>query len=301
VKVRASILIPAHNRAETLELAVESCLAQTVAEVEVLIVGDGVTDAVRLRSGQLAARDGRVRFFDHPKGPHHGEIYRDDAIRAARSDAIFYLCDDDLLMPDHVADLLALLETKNFVQSLNGRIRPDGVVSLYVADLSKPRTIEWHVREDFTFNSVSITGTAHSRAFYETVGRRWETTPEGWWPDHYQWVKLMRHPEFAGATSSRMTTLQFPTTQDGRADWTDEARLAELRRWAELAKAADGQERIDALTHAGMLAQLEEEREALASLRHEVATLHSEVLRITGSVSWRLTRPLRAVRRLWPR
>ena len=33
------------------------------------------------------------------EGPFHGERYRHDAIEAADSDAIFYLCDDDLLLP----------------------------------------------------------------------------------------------------------------------------------------------------------------------------------------------------------
>ena len=105
-----------------------------------------------------------MRFLDFPKGPHHGERYRHDAVLAARSDAVFYLCDDDLLLPDHVADLLALLEDHNFVQSRNGYVTVEGGVGLFATDLADPDAVALHLRDDLRHNAVSITGTAHSRA-----------------------------------------------------------------------------------------------------------------------------------------
>lgn len=126
--VRASVIIPCHNKPTTLPLTVDTVLRQSVPDLEVLLLGDGVTDEVREVAEALVRQDPRVHFLDFPKGPHHGEAYRHDAVMAARSDAIFYLCDDDLLLPDHVADLLALLDDATLVQSLNGYIRPDGVV-----------------------------------------------------------------------------------------------------------------------------------------------------------------------------
>src|SRR6516162_11894812 len=45
---RASVLIPTHgHRAATLPLAVASVQAQGIEDIEILIVGDGVDDAVR--------------------------------------------------------------------------------------------------------------------------------------------------------------------------------------------------------------------------------------------------------------
>jgi len=107
--LRASVLIPTHNRPTTLRLAVQSVLAQTVRELEVVIIGDGVTDALRVEAHRLQSQDPRVVFLDLPKSNHHGEPYRHDAILAARSEAIFYLCDDDLFLPDHGGDLVELL------------------------------------------------------------------------------------------------------------------------------------------------------------------------------------------------
>ena len=101
---RASVLVPIHDKPTTLPLTVDTVLRQSVEDLEVLLIGDGITDDVRSVVEGMVAADPRVRLLDFPKGPHHGERYRHDAIEAAHSDAIFYLCDDDLLLPDHVAD-----------------------------------------------------------------------------------------------------------------------------------------------------------------------------------------------------
>jgi glycosyltransferase involved in cell wall biosynthesis len=245
-EVRASVLIPAHDHATTLPLTVASVLRQTVPEIEVLVIGDGVTDASRAAVEELVRGDDRVRFLDFSKGPHHGEIYRHEAVLAARSDAILYLCDDDLLLPGHVADLLALLEEADFVQSRNGYVTADGNVRLHATDLGDPDCVRWHLIEPRR-NQTSITGSGHSRTYYLEVGERWETTPPGEWPDHYQWKKFFRRPDFRGATSHRMTALQFPSHLDGREDWTPQQRYDELARWAAFVAEPGAQERIDAL------------------------------------------------------
>ena len=263
---RASVLIPTHDKHTTIGLAVDSVLRQTVRDLEVLLIGDGVTDALRAEIERLCATDARVRFLDLPKGPHHGERYRHDAILAAESDAIFYLCDDDLFLPDHVNDLLALLEDATFVQSLNGYCRPDGTVDFFAADLANPTTIHLMLDERLGYNNASITGTAHSRAFYLEVDDRWDTTPAGQHPDHHQWRKLWRHPSYRGATSHRMTTVQLPTSSDGRDRWTPEQRHEELLRWYDLVTAPDAQQQYDAIVATSA-------RRALAELRDDGAWL----------------------------
>lgn len=289
--VRASILIPTHDRPDTLRLAVRSVLTQSVDDLEVLVIGDGVTDALREEAHALVAADDRVRFFDHEKGPHHGEIYRHDAVMAANSDAIFYLCDDDILMREHVADLLRLLEQHNFVQSLNGCFLSTGEMHLHPADLSRAATIERHLAIEPKHNAVSITGTAHSRSFYQLIDDPWATTPVGEWPDHHQWRKFFRHPQFSGATSRRMTALQFPTSQDGRDEWSEAERVAEMEEWFEVSQSAAGQDRIDELVARAASRRLEDTSFSEASARAEIRAMRE-------TKSWRVTAPLRAIRRL---
>jgi glycosyltransferase involved in cell wall biosynthesis len=274
---RASVLIPTHDKHTTIGLAVDSVLRQSVEDLEVLIVGDGVTDALRATIERLVAADPRVRFLDFPKGPHHGERYRHDAILAAESDAIFYQCDDDLFLPEHVADLLALLEDHNFVQCLNGYCRPDGSVAFFAADLSNPTTLHLMLDERLGYNNASITGTAHSRAFYLEVGDRWDTTPTGLYADHHQWRKLWRHPSYRGATSHRMTTVQLPTSSDGRDTWTPEQRQEELERWYALVTAPDAQEQYDAIVATSARRALAELRDDGAWLRGRLADAEARV------------------------
>lgn len=281
---RASILVPTHDKPSTLPVAVASALAQTVHDVEVLIIGDGVTDAVRAAVRPLLD-DPRVRFLDLPKGPHHGEVHRHTAILEARSEAIFYLCDDDLLLRDHVADLLALLADHDLVQSWNGFLTPDGTVYLFPSDLSDPGEIEAHLAERPFYNAVSITGTAHTRAAYLALDDPWDTTPRGRMPDHHQFTKLMRVPGFRGATSSRMTALQLPTSTNGRDTWTDAERLSELLRWWELVQSPDAQEVVDTLCH--------------TAARRALVRQTGRARNVEASIWWRGTAwPRRAVRGL---
>lgn len=336
--VRASLLIPTHDHASTLPLTVASVLRQSVADLEVLLIGDGVSDELRTVIEGLVDSDPRVRFLDFPKGPHHGEIYRHEAVLTARSDAIFYLCDDDLLLPDHVSDLLACLAQANFVQSRNGFITTAGEMGLYPTDLGDPACVAWHLGTPRR-NMTSITGTAHSREFYLRLDRPWETTPPGEWPDHFQWKKFFRHPDFRGATSARMTALQLPTSQEGRDSWTPQQRYDELAAWAALVSRPDAQAQIDALVDAATqralatairtvstlqeeaLALQEETRELQANaltlqgdlddLRDErdelrirlknrnrrLARVRAEVAALRSSRSWRVTAPLRKLRR----
>ena len=342
--VRASILIPTHNRPGTLRLSVASALAQTVSDIEVIIIGDGVIPATRTMARRLAREDPRVVFLDLPKGENHGEVHRDTAIRSARSDAIFYLCDDDLLMPEHVADLLELLENgRTFVQSLNGWIDLDGAVHRYPGSLGSAHSVAWVMDPRWRYNFISLTGTAHSRRFYDEVGQPWSTTPADDWPDRHQWRKMLDHPGFSGATSLRMTALQFPAAEPTRGGVTVDRQVTDLSRWAKLIEQPGAQARIDRLVAEGteaelahyartlVLGQFEAEQAAarLEDARIAAEAQAAELSRVTQqlhdtttaaqahaqaqaeeigrlwqwhedvqkTMSWRITRPLRAIRR----
>ena len=157
----------------------------------------------------------------------------------------------------HVSDLLDLLNRHNFVQCQNSYITPDGILRLLHSDLSNPEVVKWHVTERPFFNSTSLTGTAHARNFYIAVNHPWRPPHDGCPPDIYQWRRLMRHPDFSGATSSRVTALQLPTSM-GREDSDQAERLAELEQWADLVRQPDAQARIDALVIQAAFDQLRE-------------------------------------------
>jgi hypothetical protein len=269
---RATVLVPTHDRTRSLQLAVRSALAQTEPDLEVIVIGDGVTDRAR-RAIEELLDDARVRFLDRPKSEHHGEPYRHEAIVAARSDAIFYLCDDDLLLPDHVADLLGLLDDHDFVQCRNGCVNPAGAVELYPGDLATSDDVEWMLQDAVAFNFVSLTGTAHRRSYYTKCAQPWDTTPPGVYPDHHQWRRMFRAVPPRAATSHRMTVLQFPTSTHGRERWSDADRLAELDRWAAVVVGDDVQTLVDHLVAVAAWRLASRETVALSRTRFELADL----------------------------
>ena len=216
----AAILIPTHDHAATLDLAARSALEQTVAEIEVVVIGDGVGDDTREVADALAREDSRVRFLDLPKGPNHGEVHRGTAVEETGAEIVCYLCDDDLLLPDHVETMAGLLAGADLAQSQNGYLDAEGAWHPYLSDLSSPRCREWHLRP--ARNSVSLTGTAHTVAAYRRLPHGWRTTPAGVWPDHHMWQQFLSAEWVRAVTAPRITAVQFPSHVDGRAGWPPE-------------------------------------------------------------------------------
>jgi glycosyltransferase involved in cell wall biosynthesis len=95
-----TVVIPTHDRRETMLLALASALAQTREPAQVLVVADGCSDgtveAVR------ALGDARVEVLDLPKGPGYGYGHRNEALRRATGDVVAWLADDDLWLTDHL-------------------------------------------------------------------------------------------------------------------------------------------------------------------------------------------------------
>ncbi len=93
-----SVVIPTYNYAHFVTGAVESALAQTYTDREVIVVDDGSTDDTRDR---LAPFEGRIRYIHQE---NRGlSAARNAGIRAARGPLIAFLDSDDLWHPEKLA------------------------------------------------------------------------------------------------------------------------------------------------------------------------------------------------------
>ena len=93
-----SVVIPTYNYAHFVTGAVESALAQTYPDREVLVVDDGSTDDTRDR---LAPFEGRIRYIHQA---NQGlSAARNTGIREARGALIAFLDSDDLWHPEKLA------------------------------------------------------------------------------------------------------------------------------------------------------------------------------------------------------
>lgn len=225
--LQATVLIPTYNHGPMLVGAVNSALAQTVAEIEVFIIGDGVPDITRKLIAELQQRDGRVRFFDNAKGPRHGEIYRHAALAEARGDIVCYLCDDDLYLPNHIETMRRLLSDADFAHGLPVIVAPDDTILTVTVDLLHPADRKLILSGT---NLIPLTFAAHTLEMYRQLPYGWRTTPNGSFSDLYMWQQFLADPRCRAVSGTRLTALNFPSTR--RTNWTTDERCIELDRWS---------------------------------------------------------------------
>lgn len=104
-----SILVPVHNRADLLKPCLESALAQTVTDFEVVVVDGASTDDAWSVCQSFAAKDSRVRIFRDAEdlGPGPGWSR---CLAEARGTYATFLWSDDMIQPAFLERLLDLLQ-----------------------------------------------------------------------------------------------------------------------------------------------------------------------------------------------
>ena len=98
---RFTVTIPAYNASATIAETIESVLAQTFTDWEMVIVDDGSTDDTRQVGLGYAAKDPRIRVISQENRGSGGAY--NTAVAAARADLLVMLSADDLLLPEHLA------------------------------------------------------------------------------------------------------------------------------------------------------------------------------------------------------
>ena len=105
--IKASIIIPAYNAARYVRAAVDSALAQTHPDIEIIVVDDGSTDDTRrILDPYAAAR--KIEYLQQENKGLSGA--RNAGIRRAKGEYIALLDADDIFMPDKMEKQIAHLE-----------------------------------------------------------------------------------------------------------------------------------------------------------------------------------------------
>ena len=162
-----SVVTPTYNRARFLPEAVASVLAQTYADLELIIVDDGSVDETREVLEPFWA-DGRVRYFyQENRGQSHA---RNLALKQAKGDFIAFLDSDDLWSPDKLEKQLAVLLEKPEVDIVHGDeaiIDENGVV---ISRENMRRYSGKITQRLLADNSVSITTALVRRRCFDEMG-----------------------------------------------------------------------------------------------------------------------------------
>jgi peptidoglycan/xylan/chitin deacetylase (PgdA/CDA1 family) len=125
--VGVSVVMPAHNAAETIRESLESVLAQTCPQWEVVAVDDGSSDSTAAVVEDIAAREPRVRLVRRERGGVSAA--RNAGIAEARFDWLLFLDADDWLVPQYLERMTSKIASDPRLDAVHCgwvRVAPDG-------------------------------------------------------------------------------------------------------------------------------------------------------------------------------
>ena len=104
-----SVIVPIYNIKEYLERCIDSILAQTYQNIEVLMVDDGSTDGTSELVDKIALKDSRIRVFHKENGGSSSA--RNLAMREAKGQYFSFIDSDDYIEPDMMEKLYQAIQT----------------------------------------------------------------------------------------------------------------------------------------------------------------------------------------------
>lgn len=118
---RVSVLIGVYNNAATLERAIDSILAQTVTDLELLLIDDGSSDESPALIASAVGSDERVRALTMPENVGISRSLN-EGLRAARAPVVAVQDADDYSAPSRLERQLAALDARPEVAVVGTRM-----------------------------------------------------------------------------------------------------------------------------------------------------------------------------------
>ncbi len=109
MKPKVSIGVPVYNGARYLRNALDSILAQTYRDFELVISDNASTDETEAICREYAERDSRVRYYRSPKNRGITWNFR-EVVQRCRGEVFMWLACDDVLAPEYVERCLQALQ-----------------------------------------------------------------------------------------------------------------------------------------------------------------------------------------------
>ncbi len=279
-----SVIIPCFNQGAFVDEALDSVLAQTFDDIEIIVVNDGSTDPLTVGALQ-ALRRPRTRVVHTA---NQGlPAARNAGIRAAVGRYILPLDADDRIAPTYIEQAVRVLEA-----------RPDVGIVYCRAELFGDRRGEWGLPEyqfpDVLFSPRIFAAALFRRADWEAVGG-YSDEFRGGWEDYDFWLSLIER----GCRVERLPEVLFHYRQ---AAGSMARGMSDEYRSAAFGRLFARHRKLYADSMGGLLNRAfgyTLSWDVTESLRLQMEALRAdreqEIRTITGSLSWRVTRPIRWV------
>lgn len=210
-----SVIMPTYKRSDTVRESIESVLAQTFGDLELIIVNDGGPDEI----GDIVSefKSDKIKYFKYPHKGLAGAL--NEGLMNAGGKYVCYVDDDDILYPDHVEKLHTLISEKQaglvYSKSIlvkghyeEGRFVRERELGTYTEKYSRRRLHQGCI--------ISTLNVMHQRQALATTGVFNEYLP--WSMDWDLWVRFsdnfeIEHlPEYTGEyrlTHDNMTVSDY--------------------------------------------------------------------------------------------
>ena len=145
---RISIVVPVYKVEKYLDRCVESLRAQTLSDIEIVLVDDGSPDRCPQMCDEWAKRDGRIRVVHKQNGGLSSA--RNAGMMAACGTYIGFVDSDDAVSPDMYEKMLAVMEGErvDFVMSDYIRVPADGEPYLKTLDIRGGRYAKEDIHQE---------------------------------------------------------------------------------------------------------------------------------------------------------
>lgn len=105
-----SVIVPAHNCEAYLADALTSLAAQTISDIEIIVIDDGSTDGTARVAAEYAARDSRIRLISRARASGRPACARNVGLKVARGEYIALLDADDIAVSTRFESSIAAMK-----------------------------------------------------------------------------------------------------------------------------------------------------------------------------------------------
>ena len=135
--VTVSVIMPAHNRETFIRDSIDSVLAQTFTDFELIVVDDGSTDTTAAIVDSYT--DPRIRLI---RQPNQGvSVARNTGLEAAQGEFITFLDSDDLYYPEFLKTLYHLMQSNETEMTFSNYSESDQAEDMYKTNVNKIRCV----------------------------------------------------------------------------------------------------------------------------------------------------------------
>ena len=174
---KVSVIIPMYQSEKFIRQCLNSLLAQTFQDMEIIVVNDGSTDRGTEICEELGRTDDRIRLYcQENKGVSAARNY---GIEIAEGEYVFFLDSDDVIHPFLVESMVRQAEEQQ------ADLVFCGYRKLEARELDAMLNMAWTVRPDAAMDAVSSSAESDAASAAEVPEAAWaaETSAAGRRPD----------------------------------------------------------------------------------------------------------------------